>query len=162
MGRLVCSHVGAAFSKFPTCRYNANDMAKLAKAAAAVLKESPEVLFGYLFGSLARGDAVRKSDVDIGIFLAPGSDPAGTKQKLTIQLMEALQKERVDVVVLNSANPGLLFSILRDGIVILDRDRPRRISFEVRALRKYWDFAPYRRILDQSLRKQIERWGHGS
>ena len=39
MVRLACSPVGAAFSKFPTCRYNANDMAKLAKAAASVLKE---------------------------------------------------------------------------------------------------------------------------
>jgi hypothetical protein len=51
--------------------------------------------------------------------------------------------KRADVVVLNRASPDLIHRVLRDGVLILENDRPTRIGFEVRARAEYFDVLPY-------------------
>jgi hypothetical protein len=46
------------------------------------------------------------------------------------------------VVVLNSAPADLVHRVLRDGQLLLDRDRSRRIRFEVKARNEYFDLQP--------------------
>ena len=52
----------------------------------------------------------------------------------------------VEVVVLNTAPADLVHRVLRDGILVLDRDRPARIRFEVQSRNEYFDLAPLRRL----------------
>ncbi len=53
-------------------KINKEDLiAKLDQALSA----KPEIIFAYLFGSVAKGTAGNKSDVDVAIFL----DPSATK-----------------------------------------------------------------------------------
>jgi hypothetical protein len=56
----------------------------------------------------------------------------------------------VDLVVLNTASADLVHRVLRDGHVVVDRDRPRRIRFEVARRNEYFDLQPirdaYRRV----------------
>jgi predicted nucleotidyltransferase len=97
----------------------------------------------YLFGSQGRGTANSSSDVDVAILfpVAPIStfeaQPYDLEGELEIHL-----GRRVDVVVLNHAPADLRRRVLRDGRLILDRDRPRRIAFEVQTRNEAFDLEP--------------------
>ena len=101
----------------------------------------------YLFGSVARGEAGLKSDVDVGILFA--EDPPATLGAPQFAIEAALERlvgSPVQVVALNRASPDLVHRVLRDGHLVLDRDRAARIRFEVRSRNEYFDMAPIRRL----------------
>jgi len=50
----------------------------------------------------------------------------------------------VQLVVLNRAPADLVHHVLRDGRLLLDRDRATRIRFEVEPRNEYFDLAPLR------------------
>jgi len=60
--------------------------------------------------------------------------------------LDALLGLEVDLVVLNTAPPDLAHRVLRDGLLLLDRDRSARIRFEVQSRNEYLDLAPLRRL----------------
>ena len=100
----------------------------------------------YLFGSTARGTARPDSDVDVGVLYSvdPPKTLAGMFD-LEADLEAALGKP-VQVIVLNYAPVDLIIRILRDGKLLLDRDRSRRSRFEVRSRNEFWDLEPYLRL----------------
>ena len=101
----------------------------------------------YLFGSVARREARPDSDVDVGLlFDVP---PPGTLDAPQFGIeaeLERLLGRRVQVVALNRAAADLVHRVLRDGVLVLDRDRAARIRFEVRSRNEYFDMAPIRRL----------------
>jgi predicted nucleotidyltransferase len=118
----------------------------LAERLGALLAPQPEALIAaYLFGSRARGDHRAHSDVDVGLLFAvpPPSTLLGQPILLADDLAGALGLP-VDLIVLNTASVDLVHRVLRDGIIVLDRDRAARIRFEVRARAAYLDLAPVR------------------
>jgi len=112
-------------------------------------------LTAYLFGSFGRGEEDERSDVDLGVLYA--EDPPGTldspPRRLEDRLARALDRD-VQVVALNRASCDLVHRVLRDGILLLDRDPSARIEFEVRKRREYYDLLPileeYRRFSGRS------------
>ena len=101
----------------------------------------------YLFGSVARGEATLESDVDVGILFA--EDPPATLSAPQFAIEAALERRLcspVQVVALNRAPADLVHRVLRDGRLVLDRDRAARIRFEVRRRNEYFDLAPIRRL----------------
>jgi len=101
----------------------------------------------YLFGSVARGEAGLESDVDVGILFA--EDPPATLGAPQFAIEAALERRLgspVQVVALNRAPADLVHRVLRDGRLVLDRNRVARIRFEVRARNEYFDLAPIRRL----------------
>ena len=101
----------------------------------------------YLFGSVARGEAGLKSDVDVGILFA--EDPPATLGAPQFAIEAALERRLgspVQVVALNRAPADLVHRVLRDGRLVLDRNRVARIRFEVRSRNEYFDLAPIRRL----------------
>ena len=116
------------------------------------LGPAPEgIVAVYLFGSVARGQARRSSDVDVGVLyeVTPPATLEGMGFDLAAELERAVGRS-VDLVVLNRAPADLIHRILRDGILVVERDRSRRIAFEVKARNEYFDLAPiraqYRRV----------------
>jgi len=104
----------------------------------------PDLIVAYLFGSHGRGTADEGSDVDIGIWL--GTTPTrfdDARYGLAADLEEMLGKH-VDLVVMNSASPDLIHRILRDGEILVENDRSRRIKLEVQARNQYFDTQPLR------------------
>ena len=101
----------------------------------------------YLFGSVARGEAGATSDVDLGVLFA--ADPPATLKAPQFALeaeMERLLRAPVQVVALNRASADLVHRVLRDGRLVLDRDRAARIRFEVRSRNQYFDMAQVRAL----------------
>ncbi len=101
----------------------------------------------YLFGSVARGEAMLRSDVDIAVLYA--SEPPPGMAGLGLRLGGELERELdmpVDLVVLNRSPVDLIHRILRDGVLVLERDRSARVRFEVKARNEYFDLKP---ILDE-------------
>lgn len=102
-----------------------------------------DLVAAYLFGSVSRDTATAASDVDIGILLQ--STPPGRLQGLRSDLEGLLEKalgRTIQVVILNRAPADLVHRVLRDGILLVDRDRAVRIRFEVRARNEYFDLLP--------------------
>jgi predicted nucleotidyltransferase len=106
-----------------------------------------DVVAVYLYGSQARGTASEGSDIDLGILLreAPPSKLRSTARGIESDVERAVHIP-VEAVVLNTASADLIHRVLRDGILLLDRDRPARIRFEVQARNEYFDLAPIRRL----------------
>jgi predicted nucleotidyltransferase len=114
----------------------------------AFFEEDPhEAVAAYLFGSVARGEARTDSDVDVGVLFA--SDPPSTLSAPQFAIEVALERLLgcpVQIVALNRASADLVHRVLRDGRLVLDRDRVARIRFEVQSRNEYFDLAPIRRL----------------
>jgi hypothetical protein len=101
----------------------------------------------YLFGSVARGEARRASDVDVGVLFAAAPPAALDTPTFALEGdLERVLGGPVQVVALNRAPADLVHRVLRDGRLVLDRDRSARIRFEVRSRNEYFDLAPIRRL----------------
>jgi len=85
------------------------------------LSEFP-VAVGILYGSHARGDATKESDIDLAVEFVPGlSSVERTRARLGIieRLSRRLENDAIDVVPLSRVSPELGRAIQADGIVIL-------------------------------------------
>jgi hypothetical protein len=129
---------------------------EIAERVRGVLEASAQqVSAAYLFGSTARDDRRAESDIDVGILLE--SEPEPGLPRLCLPLGAALERAlgcEVDLVILNSAPPELCHRVLRDGMLVLERDRSARIRFEVRARNEYFDV---RSRLDEYRRLRTSR-----
>ena len=110
-----------------------------------VLGPREEILEAYLFGSHARGQAQRHSDVDVAVYVDEAkADESGFgyRASLITDLMAGLGSNDVDAVVLNKAPPLLYHRVLRDGVRLLARDLRATTTREGRAVSRYCDFVP--------------------
>lgn len=127
------------------------DVRHLEALLSAKLGADVDIVAVYLFGSRARETHSAGSDVDLGVLYrsAPPARLLGQPFELQAELSSELGKP-VDLVVMNTAPVDLVHRILRDGRILLERDRSRRIAFEVKARNEYFDLLPvlrrYRRM----------------
>ena len=83
------------------------------------LRTLPHVRLAVLYGSVARGDDDDRSDVDLLVrFREDGVRP----RALVADRLEDAVKRRVQLVSVADAPPLLLADVLRDGLVLVDRD----------------------------------------
>ena len=113
------------------------------------------VAAAYVFGSVARGTASATSDVDLGLLLTQA--PASTLEGRLFDYEADLERRLglpVQIVILNDAPPDVAHRVLRDGVVLLDRDRSARLRFEVRTRNVYFDLEP---VLTRYRKRALER-----
>jgi predicted nucleotidyltransferase len=119
----------------------------------------PELKLAVLFGSTARGQARKGSDVDLALLVDP--DTPDARRKALIEL-ERVAGRAVDAVYLNEAPPLLRFEISRDGVLLLEREEGLWTDFRVKAMVDWWDWAPYaKRIEEAAIRRLREKVAHG-
>jgi predicted nucleotidyltransferase len=130
---------------------------------AAILSQQEDVVAAYLFGSVARGQARPASDVDVAVLLDLERSPLEQVER-QLDLTEALgatANRPVQITMLNRAPPILIYQVLRDGLLLYERDTQERIAFEVRAIRIYLDLKPMLEFLSERLLSRIQEEGLG-
>lgn len=113
-------------------------------------KYKDQIIFSYLFGSILKEDIYPKNDIDIAIYINPENSQSYFELKLSIyaDICRTLKMKNVDLVILNSTNNIILLDeIIRNGIVLIDRDRDLREEFELKVLHRAIDFKRQRFVL---------------
>ena len=120
-----------------------------------VLARDSRIVFAYLFGSAARHQLNRLSDIDLAVFLDDPAQAAAAQLDILDAVGQHLRTDRIDLVILNGAPVALAGRIVLERRVLLDRRPTVRHRFESLTLRMFHDFHYVERaILEQ-------RYGHG-
>lgn len=136
----------ACYPSFAMAAERVSPGSEVIEAAREALASDARVAVAYLFGSFARGTADSKSDLDIAVLLTVPSERrlGGPLDELRDAVERACQR-RCDLLDARSAPADLVHRILRDGVLLVDRDRSARIAFEVAKRNEYFDLLPYLR-----------------
>lgn len=125
----------------------------------------PCVAAAWVFGSMARGDAGPRSDLDLAV-LPRGElsrDEIEALREVASQLEAFSPSGRVDVLVLGAQGPVLRHRILREGRLVYDADREFRFQYEGRTIVEYLDWKPTHDIAMRSalmgVRDRLKRIG---
>ncbi|MFZ3385228.1 MAG: nucleotidyltransferase domain-containing protein [Candidatus Methanoperedens sp.] len=117
------------------------------------------VILAYLFGSTVRDDAGRLSDVDIGVLVDENlskKDRFDLELKLMGDIAILINKNKIDLIVLNEAPLLLAYNIIKDGI-ILKSSETARVNFETKILSMYLDEKYYiKRHTEETLKMIAE------
>lgn len=102
------------------------------------------IICAYLFGSHARGAARPDSDVDVAVLFETQAPRGlvGPLSTLRGELERSVERE-VDLIDLRFAPVDLAHRVLRDGLLLVDRNPVERIRFEERTRNLYFDLLPY-------------------
>ena len=115
-------------------------------AARDALMADERVAVAYLFGSFARGSAGPKSDLDVAVLLSvPVERRLGGPLAELRDAVERACRRPCDLIDARTAPADLVHRILRDGVLLVERDRSARIAFEVAKRNEYFDLLPYLR-----------------
>ena len=71
-----------------------------------------------LFGSQAKAKATEESDIDIGIFRKSGELNLSDQTTLSGKFAELFKSNKVDISIISSNNPVLMYNILKNGKVL--------------------------------------------
>lgn len=108
-----------------------------------VLAKDRSIVFAYLFGSRAKGSVSARSDWDIAVYLTDGPEQAMPNKAFYIEadVSVVLGTDAVQVIILNDIDdPVMEFEIIKDSILLLDKDKGKRVDFEAGVLNKYHDW----------------------
>jgi predicted nucleotidyltransferase len=138
----------------------AQDPATTATQVAAVMAGVPEVAAAYVFGSVARGKATPRSDLDVGVvYRQRGSDVHDRlATSLAVELARATGFEEIDIVDLEAQGSIFAHRVLCDGIRAYEGDRTRRVDFESETIVRALDFMPTHVIATRGKTAALRRW----
>jgi hypothetical protein len=140
------------------------NLEQLVERIVDVLQPRQEVREAYLFGSRSRGESTPLSDTDIAVHVDWNGRPERHSEyaaQLAVDLMTALRRNDVEVVILNDAPPLIYHRVLRDGIRVLARSLSETTGREGRALSRYCDYVPQLRKIDTAHAGRIARGDFG-
>jgi len=105
-----------------------------------------DVTFVVMFGSRAKGAAKADSDVDVGVWLAVPNITAERELELIRALVLATREGNLDVVVLNHADPLLGYHVVRDGVLLYEREPGTFDWYKLWAWKRYLDTEKFRQL----------------
>jgi len=122
-------------------------VADLAAKLQGIFAKHREIVVAFVFGSVGRGSEGPLSDVDIAVLLDEAirieESGYGYSADLTAEIMRALHRNDVDLIVLNTAPPLLKYQVLRNGKLLFCRSGSRLAEFRLRAFNEYQDWVPF-------------------
>jgi predicted nucleotidyltransferase len=108
-----------------------------------------------IFGSYAKGRARELSDLDIGIKFDKNID-MNLYSSILRELVEIFNREDIDVVVLNYADPLLRFEIITSCKVLYQAYSEAYIDFYLYSVKSYDDVRKLRKLEENYLKKGIK------
>ena len=110
------------------------------------LTENDKVLFSYLFGSVAENTESSISDIDIAVYTTKRLN-ISEKLQLIYELGKKTKFENIDITFLNERkNLFLADTIIREGKLIVDKDKDFRDDYEMDIMHKTIDFKFQRKL----------------
>ncbi|MEX2704398.1 MAG: nucleotidyltransferase domain-containing protein [Candidatus Freyrarchaeum guaymaensis] len=92
----------------------------VAKRVGECLEKNHNVVFAYVYGSHARGEASRFSDLDVAVFLKDSGHESYMELLSTLPVDEGVE---FDVRVLNNAPPLFKYNVIREGTLLFVKDK---------------------------------------
>lgn len=136
------------------------DPAQVAHALALGLRREP-IAAAWLYGSVARGDARRDSDVDLAVLFAAHLQTDRSRVRLEIEREAArlLDGRELSVVDLERAPLLLRHRVLRDGVLLAEPDPSTRARFAARVLENFFATRSVRSSFDNATRYRLAHGG---
>jgi hypothetical protein len=124
------------------------------------------IIASYLFGSYATGKATKLSDIDIAVLLDETMDRKNylnMKLLLLANLSSCLGTEKIDVVILNEATPDLAYNVIKDGVLLFERQgsKGQQVTFKARTFDRYFDYLPVKKMFSEVLSTRIREGRYG-
>lgn len=121
----------------------------------------PGILAVYLFGSRAKGEDRRGSDIDLAFLFHRGRYERDRFEALRVAETLAYEVTRlvggsVDVTVLNAASLEFAHAVVREAVLLYEKDEGDRILYEVVLDNEYEDFRPF---LEELRRAKLDSLG---
>ena len=130
------------------------DTMMIMEAVREYLKKKDYILFAYLFGSCARENSGKFSDIDIAVYT---SDYLHYDDYLDmIKELGDLTGKPVDIVPLNEAPPLLCYQVIQEGKLLLTKDRESVTRFIIKTIFMYEDMRPYLDLSYKTMIKQLK------
>lgn len=120
------------------------------------------VLLAYLFGSQLKGKTGPLSDYDFAVLLSK-KPSFQFKYELKNKLVNALDDEKVDVIILNNAHIELKYHVVATGKIIFQESSVIKTEFEADTLSRYFDYLPILRAQKKDiikLKPQKDNYGN--
>ncbi len=130
------------------------EIEKFKEVASSVAKQHALLLM-ILFGSQATGQTHRQSDVDIAV-LADRLLSINELIKIGYELEKVVRLGPIEMVDLKSAPPLLLKAVATEGKLLYECRSQLFAEFQIRALRRYFDTKPLRKLQEESLRAYLQ------
>ncbi|MCF8012150.1 MAG: nucleotidyltransferase domain-containing protein [Clostridiales bacterium] len=105
------------------------------------LEMQPDISAAYIFGSMAKGNTRKDSDIDVALLFVPNKEKMERfERRLELGIdLEKITSRQVDIVDLENAPLVLQYQIRKYGILFLEKDHRYRVKFEVSSRRRYFD-----------------------
>jgi len=120
---------------------------RLMQAIVGRLSRETDILFAYLHGSFAAGEAFR--DIDIGVVVGKEKD-LSFESDLSYELSSALGQE-VEVRMINDAPVAFQMAVLTGSILLVSNDDAARTDFIENVGRRYREYAHFRNIFREAV-----------
>ncbi len=110
----------------------------------------------YIFGSYATGKVNEESDIDIAFL----SDKKIEKYDIFIKAQEISSKvnREIDLIDLKDSTTVFQNQVVRNGVVILDKEPIEREKFEIVVLKKYMELNELRKELLDNYSENLEEF----
>lgn len=106
-----------------------------------ILKQEPDIITVYLFGSYLDEKVAQPKDVDLALlFSKPPESNVQRFIELYPKLSEVFAPLEVDLLFLHSAKLPVRFEVISTGKIIYCSDNDMRTDFEDNVTREYLDF----------------------
>ena len=115
------------------------------RKVSAFFSKKPEIEAVYLFGSQSNASAKKDSDIDIALLVGKKASFGGfdTPQGRYSQDLRKVLGKAVDIVDLSNASVDFAYRVVREGQVLKGVGSRKRIEFEEKVLRVYFDMKPF-------------------
>jgi uncharacterized protein len=129
---------------------------RIQNSIKSILELDNNVVFAFLFGSTARNDVHYGSDIDIAIYFNEDQTLQAIGN-LNLILEEAVNY-KTDLVELNNLdknNPILAYSIVSEGIIIINKDTNLFNRYKRSVLLHYLDFKPTNDLINANFKNRL-------
>jgi predicted nucleotidyltransferase len=109
-----------------------------------------------LFGSHARGQTHRESDVDVAVHTISKDHDWQWEINLIREMVFALDCDNLDVTLTNDVSPLLMYEIARDGIPLYEANEGRFEDFQIYAAKRHADSYKIYRIQQLYLEDRLD------